>query len=312
MARPMPRDPPVTRATFPLSDCIAITISQRCSDVAIIGAGELGGAVAHVLARRDVVRSITLIDDSGRVAAGKALDIAQAAPVEGFATQLSGSTDVSMAAGAAIVILADRADRGAAANGRATRAVLLLKRLTQTAAGAVILCAGASQRELVDRGVRELHFRRERLVRLGARSTGGRRAGAGGAGGRRLAARRRAVGARRAARADRDSLGRRDDRRLRADAPASTSPTRRRLAARVTALVAAGPVRAGVGGDAWSSRRWPDARGESRAASSRPTRRPARERAPAAQPVRLGSAGIVEVAGAVAERRRAESRSTTR
>jgi malate dehydrogenase len=81
--------------------------------VAIIGAGELGGAVAHVLARRDLVRSITLIDDSGRVASGKALDIAQAAPVEGFATQLSGSSDVSVAAGAAIVILAERADRSA-------------------------------------------------------------------------------------------------------------------------------------------------------------------------------------------------------
>ena len=68
-------------------------------EVAIIGAGELGGAVAHVLARRDLVaidhaRSTT----RARVAAGKALDIAQAAPVEGFATQLSGATDVSTAA----------------------------------------------------------------------------------------------------------------------------------------------------------------------------------------------------------------------
>ena len=60
-------------------------------EVAIVGAGELGGAVAHVLARRDVVRSLVLVDESGRVAAGKALDIAQAAPVEGFATQLTGT-----------------------------------------------------------------------------------------------------------------------------------------------------------------------------------------------------------------------------
>ena len=85
-------------------------------DVAIIGAGELGGATAHALARSNLVRSITLIDDTRRVAAGKALDIAQAAPVEGFATQVSGATDVSVAAGASIVILADRSR---AANGRA-------------------------------------------------------------------------------------------------------------------------------------------------------------------------------------------------
>src|SRR5713226_2792475 len=128
--------------------------------VAIIGAGELGGAVAHVLARRDVVRSITLIDDSGRAAAGKALDIAQAAPVEGFATELSGSADVSTAAGAAVVILADRIGSG---EWLGEDGLLLLKRLAQTASGAVILCAGASQRELVDRGVRELHLDRARL-----------------------------------------------------------------------------------------------------------------------------------------------------
>ncbi len=87
----MPRDPPVTSATFPRSDCIAITIAHRMQEVAIIGAGELGGAVAHALARSNLVRSIRLIDETGRVAAGKALDIAQAAPIEGFATRLSGA-----------------------------------------------------------------------------------------------------------------------------------------------------------------------------------------------------------------------------
>jgi malate/lactate dehydrogenase len=41
--------------------------------------------------------------------------------------------------------------------------LLRLKRLLQTAAGAVVLCAGAAQRELVDRGVRELRYPRARL-----------------------------------------------------------------------------------------------------------------------------------------------------
>ena len=129
-------------------------------EVAIIGAGELGGAVAHALARRDLVRSITLIEDGGRVAVGKALDITQAAPVEGFATQLSGSTDVSVAAGASMIVLADRF-RGAEWSG--DDGFLLLKRLQQTAPHAVIVCAGSAQRELVDRGVRELRYPRRRL-----------------------------------------------------------------------------------------------------------------------------------------------------
>src|SRR6185295_2734319 len=98
--------------------------------VAIIGAGELGGAAAHLLARQDLARSITLVDETGRVAAGKALDIAQAAPIEGFATQLSGTNDASTAAGAEVVILADRVGGG---EWQGEDGLLLLKRLAQTA-----------------------------------------------------------------------------------------------------------------------------------------------------------------------------------
>jgi malate dehydrogenase len=128
--------------------------------VAIVGAGELGGTIAHALACRDVVRTIALVDESGRVAAGKALDIAQAAPVEGFATQLSGTTDLSNVAGAAVVVVADRVVGG---EWQGEDALMLLNRLTQFAATAAIVCAGASARELVERGVRELKISRRRL-----------------------------------------------------------------------------------------------------------------------------------------------------
>src|SRR3954469_4204295 len=129
-------------------------------DVAIIGAGELGGATAHALARSNLVRSITIVDSAGKVAAGKALDIGQAAPVEGFATQLSGGTDVSMAAGKSIVIVADRFSGG---EWQGEEGLVLLKQLAQSAAGAVIVCAGPSQRELVERGAREIKLPRARL-----------------------------------------------------------------------------------------------------------------------------------------------------
>jgi malate dehydrogenase len=127
---------------------------------AIIGAGELGGALAHVLARRDLVPVIRLIDETGHVAEGKALDIMQAAPIEGFATVVSGSADLTRAAGAALVILADRSSGG---EWEGDEGLLLLKRLSQLDAGHVVLCAGASQRELIERGVRELRFARKRL-----------------------------------------------------------------------------------------------------------------------------------------------------
>ena len=130
------------------------------TDVAIIGAGELGGALAHVLARRDVVRSIRLIDSAGSIAAGKALDIMQASPIEQFATQVSGTTDVTYAAAASIVVIADRAGQS---EWHGDEALLLLKQLSESARRAIVLCAGASQRELVERGVREHRYSPQRL-----------------------------------------------------------------------------------------------------------------------------------------------------
>ena len=134
--------------------------SPPMRDVAIIGAGELGGMLAHVLTRRSAAGEIRLIDETGRVAAGKALDITQAAPIEGFATRVSGSTDVSTAAGASVVVIADRVG---GSEWQGEDGLLLLKRILALGAGTIVLCAGASQRELIERGVRELHVRRGRL-----------------------------------------------------------------------------------------------------------------------------------------------------
>jgi malate dehydrogenase len=145
-------------------------------EVAILGAGDLGGALAYVLARRDIVRRIRLIDDSGEVAAGKALDIMQASPIESFSTYVSGSPDLTTAAGASILVIADRAGSAkpaAAGSGSQVSAVAgewqgepgvrLLVQLSQVARNRVVVCAGAEQRELVERGVSELGFDRERL-----------------------------------------------------------------------------------------------------------------------------------------------------
>jgi malate dehydrogenase len=128
-------------------------------DIAIIGAGDLGGTLAHVLARRSIAGVIRLFDEQVRIAEGKALDIEQAAPVEGFATRVAGVGDLSTTA-AAVVIVADRAG-GAEWEGE--DGVSLLKRLSGFISTGVIVCAGSSQRQLVDRGVRELHINRHRI-----------------------------------------------------------------------------------------------------------------------------------------------------
>ena len=128
-------------------------------DVAIIGAGEIGGALAHLLARRDVVPEITLIDESGSTAAGKALDIMQSAPIDSFAARVAGAADIAAAAGASIVVIADRVNGG---EWSGDEGLSLLRRISSGGLP-LVLCAGAGQREMIERGARELGLPRARL-----------------------------------------------------------------------------------------------------------------------------------------------------
>src|SRR5689334_24270038 len=76
--------------------------------ISILGAGELGGSVAHALARAERVGRVVLIDDGGTVAAGKALDIQQSGAIDGFHTRLEGTDDFSRITACTVCIVADR------------------------------------------------------------------------------------------------------------------------------------------------------------------------------------------------------------
>jgi malate dehydrogenase len=132
------------------------------SFVAIIGSGALGGAVAHTLAVRDRVREVRLIDPEERVAEGKALDIRQSSPIDQFATLVVGSSAIAAAAGAAAIVIADPASGVGEFTGEA--GLSLLRRLAAIESRAPIVCAGGSQRELIARGVAELHMPVARLI----------------------------------------------------------------------------------------------------------------------------------------------------
>ena len=129
--------------------------------VVVVGAGELGGLLAHALARRGIARDVHLLDEHGRVAEGKALDIMQAAPVEGFSAQVIGSSDFSLAAGAAVVVIADRFGSG---EWEGEGALALLKNLRDYSPKSLVVCAGAAQRLLVERAVPELRLSRARII----------------------------------------------------------------------------------------------------------------------------------------------------
>jgi malate dehydrogenase len=130
--------------------------------IVILGAGDIGGALARQLAAADMVTRIVLVDDMGSVAAGKALDIAQSGPVDGYTTALSGTNDVAAVVGAVAVIFADRFGPPSA-DWQDEAGLGLLKRIAGLNQAAPLICAGPSQSSLVERGVTELGISRARL-----------------------------------------------------------------------------------------------------------------------------------------------------
>ena len=131
------------------------------SVVAILGAGPLGSAIAHRLAERALVREIVLIDENSAVAAGKALDIRQSGPIDGYDTILSATADVLAAPGASAIVLADRAD-GTEWEGEAGLA--LVDRLARAGTRAPFVFAGTRQLWLAEAAARELKLPADRLI----------------------------------------------------------------------------------------------------------------------------------------------------
>jgi len=131
--------------------------------VAIIGAGEIGGAVARALAWRARVDAICLIDDTASVAAGKALDLMQSGPLSRSDTQIGGAADFAGAAGASAIVLADPA--GAAEwSGDAALAVLRRLKAGGYLDRSVLICAGAAQHAVMQQGFDELGLSRRRVI----------------------------------------------------------------------------------------------------------------------------------------------------
>ena len=61
------------------------------SKISLIGAGQIGGTLAHLIGIKDLVDELVLFDVASGIAKGKALDIAQSSSVDGFNVKLSGT-----------------------------------------------------------------------------------------------------------------------------------------------------------------------------------------------------------------------------
>ena len=72
--------------------------------IALIGAGNIGGTLAHLIGLKEL-GDVVLFDVFGGVAAGKALDLMQSGPVEGFDALMTGGSDYAAIAGSDLVIV---------------------------------------------------------------------------------------------------------------------------------------------------------------------------------------------------------------
>jgi malate dehydrogenase len=72
--------------------------------IALVGAGNIGGTLAYLVGLKEL-GDVALFDVVDGVPPGKALDIAQSAPVEDFDSRMSGGSDYSVIEGADVVIV---------------------------------------------------------------------------------------------------------------------------------------------------------------------------------------------------------------
>jgi malate dehydrogenase len=72
--------------------------------IALIGAGQIGGTLAHLAAMKEL-GDIVLFDIVDGVPQGKALDLSESGPVEGFNAKLKGASSYAEIAGADVIIV---------------------------------------------------------------------------------------------------------------------------------------------------------------------------------------------------------------
>jgi malate dehydrogenase len=63
------------------------------SKISLIGAGQIGGTLAHLIGTKELVDEVVLFDVASGIAKGKALDIAQSSSVDGFNVKFTGTDD---------------------------------------------------------------------------------------------------------------------------------------------------------------------------------------------------------------------------
>jgi malate dehydrogenase len=75
------------------------------SKISLIGAGQIGGTLAHLIGIKELVDEVVLFDVASGIAKGKALDIAQSSSVDGFNVKFLGTDNYKDIKGSDVIII---------------------------------------------------------------------------------------------------------------------------------------------------------------------------------------------------------------
>lgn len=129
--------------------------------VAILGSGDLAATAARRLAERELARRIVMVDANDGRARGKALDLMQSAPVEGYDVAIEGRAQLAEAGPFDVLLVADPASLDEPAAG--TRPAELMASLAPALGAATLVIAGAHGAPLVEAAV-AAGIPRERVI----------------------------------------------------------------------------------------------------------------------------------------------------
>jgi malate dehydrogenase len=73
--------------------------------ISLIGAGQIGGTLAHLIGLKELADEVVLFDVASGIAKGKALDIAQSSSVDGFNVKFSGTNNYEYIKNSDVIII---------------------------------------------------------------------------------------------------------------------------------------------------------------------------------------------------------------
>jgi hypothetical protein len=130
--------------------------------VAIVGAGDIAAATARAIVQHEIAGDVRLIDEAADVARGKALDIAQSGTIDGSDVRVTGYAELTAAAGADVVVIADRS--GSPGEWVGEPALDMVRQIEMIAPTAPLVFAGARQYDVLGHAWTDLRIPARRLI----------------------------------------------------------------------------------------------------------------------------------------------------